>query len=81
MSKYTSARMREESIFTARLGKHGTRVWTGLTTPEIRRERIREAIVQNGLAARRFSKPGEKIETFTQHFEQFFGEPLIPKLL
>lgn len=65
-----------EDYFVRELGSAGSATIAGVTTPEIRRDRIRQAIIDTGrvnddLLA---SKDG-KSETFAQRWERFYGLP------
>lgn len=68
-----------EDYFIRALGLPGYACVAGVTTTDERRNRIRQAIIDNGrvndvLAP---NKDG-KIETFAQRFERFFGVPFYP---
>lgn len=67
-----------ELYFIARLKDHGAQIMTGVTDPTIRRERIRKAILDNGLDAVIFgrNRGTGKPDTYSQAFERFYGEPL-----
>lgn len=65
-----------EAWLAKRLGEHGAGVFTGLTDPDIRRERIREAITANLLELVIIGATDRKPETYEQAFERVYGEPL-----
>ena len=67
-----------EAFFVTRLAQHGTSITIGRTDPQIRKERIRKAILDN---KREFTIIGafagsKKAETYQQLFERHYGEPL-----
>lgn len=67
-----------ESWLAMRLGQHGAGVFTGLTDPAIRRERVRAAITDNGLQCVIVGANDRKPENYSQAFERIYGEPLSP---
>ena len=69
-----------EAFIVRRLADHGRQVFTGVTDPAIRRERIRQAILDGKLEAAIIGKNAAgKAETYSQLFERLYGEPLTPK--
>lgn len=68
-----------EMYFAKRLGEHGKRVFTGLTDPTITKERIRQAIIDSKVDCTIIGRaPNGKPETYSQSFQRFYGEPLVP---
>lgn len=66
-----------ELYLAKRLGDHGAGVFTGLTDPAIRRERIRAAILEHGLELVILGRgKDKKPESYAQVFERLYGEPL-----
>jgi hypothetical protein len=66
-----------EMWFVKRLRELGRNVFSGDTTPEIRKERIREAIIEGNLDLAIIGKGrGGKPETFEDCFVRLFNEPL-----
>lgn len=69
-----------ETYITRRLGEHGTHVFTGFSSHDDRKLRIREAILAAGLEYVIIGRNGAgKPETYAQVFERHFGEPLQQK--
>jgi hypothetical protein len=69
-----------EAYFVRRLKDHGHAVYLGVTDPDIRRERIRAAILAAKCEQTIMGKnPAGKVETYAQLFERHFNEPLDPK--
>lgn len=81
MIEHTFQQFRTECHFDARLQKdRGLRIQDGDTTPEIRRERIRKAIVDCNLSDCRFGRRRDGVvETYREAFERFYQQPLQPK--
>jgi hypothetical protein len=68
-----------EEFFVRRLNDHRRAIHAGITDPDERRERIRYAILEGKLDCTIIGKsPGGKPETYTQAFERYYREPLIP---
>jgi hypothetical protein len=69
-----------ESYFARRVREEcGKSVYPVLTAPDVMRQRIRDAIVSNGLAEIMFGRRHDgSIETFRQAYERFYGLPLQP---
>lgn len=65
-----------EMLIAHRLRQHGINVFDGTTTPEIRRERARKAIVDAGLSAVIMGRKGGKPVTYGEYFQMTFGEAL-----
>lgn len=69
-----------EMWFVKRLKDHGHTVFLGDTTPEIRRERIRTAILDAQLDTVIIGRaPNGRPERYAESFERFYKQPLIPK--
>ncbi|HZP86617.1 MAG TPA: hypothetical protein VFB54_07330 [Burkholderiales bacterium] len=70
-----------EAWLARRLRDHGVDVFAGTTDRDIRRERIRAAILERGLAAVVLGKgAGGKPENYLQIFERLYQQPLnIPR--
>jgi hypothetical protein len=69
-----------ENWFANRLAEHGKKIFLGSTTFELRRQRIREAILERGVDyAIIGTKADGKPETYAQAFERFYSEPLHAK--
>jgi hypothetical protein len=68
-----------EYYFFLILREAGSAVLAGITTPAIRRERIREAILATGRAEEVLSanKKG-LVETFAERWSRFYGLPFYP---
>ena len=68
-----------ETAFVVRLAKLGRSITVGCTDHEIRKERIRSAIIQTGVASRIIGEfaGSRKAETFQELFERHYGEPLL----
>lgn len=67
-----------EAFFVTRLAQHGSSITIGTTNPQIRKDRIRRAIIDH---KREFIIIGQfagskKAETYQQLFERHYGEPL-----
>jgi hypothetical protein len=68
-----------EYYFFLILGEAGSAVIAGITTPEIRRERIREAILATGRAEEVLSASKKGlVETFAERWSRFYGMPFYP---
>lgn len=67
-----------ERWLAKRLGEHGAGIFTGLTDRDVRRERIRAAIVEHGLEAVIVGRHEGRPETYAQVFERLYGTPLDP---
>ena len=67
-----------EAFFITRLAQHGTSISLGKTDPDIRKERIRDAIIDNQRECTIVGKfaGATKVETYQQLFERHYGEPL-----
>jgi hypothetical protein len=62
-----------------RLQMHLAQVFDGRTDPDVRRERVRLAIIAGGLESIVIGhRAGGGSETYTQAFERLYGEPLEP---
>lgn len=69
-----------EAYLARRLGEHGTRVFTGVTDAQIRKDRFRAAIIDGGHSCTIIGRNlAGKVETYAQLFERMFNEPLIAK--
>lgn len=70
-----------ELWLVGRLRDHIAQIFTGGTDPEIRRERIRRAIMAAELSAVILGKNNAtgKAETYADAFERLYHEPLQPK--
>lgn len=69
-----------EMFFVRRLKEHGKRVLEGVTTSEITKERIRQALIDAKVDCTICGRNAAgKAETYAQAFERHFGEPLEPK--
>lgn len=76
------AKLDIELWFSRRLEQHGVcTIFAGVTTPEERRERIRELILVRGCDMTIIGRnPGtRRPETYREAFERAFKEPLEPK--
>jgi hypothetical protein len=66
-----------ESFFVLRLAQQGTSIAIEIATPEQRKQRVREAIIESG---KEFviigAAPNGKPETYAQCFERHYREPL-----
>jgi hypothetical protein len=68
-----------EAHFAKRLADHGKRVFEGATDPQLRKERIRQAIIESRMDCTVIGRNAAgKPETYAQLFERHFGEPLQP---
>lgn len=69
-----------ESYFAKRIEEETTlQVFAGTTDPHVRRERIRSAIIECGLAETTFGKRQDgSRETFRQAYERYYAMPLQP---
>jgi len=69
-----------ESYLARRLKEHGAPVFIGVTDTNIRKERLRKAIIDGKhdctIVGRNLAG---KAETYAQLFERIFNEPLEPK--
>lgn len=61
-----------------RLREHGARIFDGVTTPEVRKQRVREAIALVGSSVVVGRGKDRKPVTYQQAFEKLYDEPLIP---
>ncbi len=52
------------------------RVWSGATTPAIRKERLRQMILDWRVADQVIGRHGGQVETIRDHFERIYREPL-----
>jgi hypothetical protein len=69
-----------EMYFARRLAEHGRHVFTGLSDPTIRKDRIRQAILDAHMDCTIIGKNAAgKPETYAICFERLFHEPLVPK--
>lgn len=70
-----------ELWLVGRLRDHIAQIFTGGTDPEIRRERIRRAIIAAELSAVILGKNNAtgKAETYADAFERLYHQPLQPK--
>lgn len=68
--------LRAELWLIKRLGEHGVKITDGVTTPEIRKARARQAIVDAKLDQAIVGKIENKPMTYAQVFEHMYGEPL-----
>jgi hypothetical protein len=76
MSDSRFAQLDREAWLAQRLGEHGAGIFTGLTDRDVRRERIRAAIVEHGLEAVIVGRHEGRPETYAQVFERLYGTPL-----
>lgn len=79
MSQYTMdfTHFDAESFIVRRLKDHGREVFTGVSDPATRRERIRAAILEGGLEYAILGRNlAGKPETYAAAFERLYGEPL-----
>lgn len=60
-----------------RLREHGAAVFEGVTDRDTRRERVRAAILENGLASVVVGRREGKPCTYAEAFELVYGEPLV----
>lgn len=65
-----------EAWIIKRLGDLGRSIYDGNTSPYMRRERVRSAIVNGRLADLVIGNRSGTPETFAQAFERFYQEPL-----
>jgi len=65
-----------EAWLAQRLGEHGAGVFTGITDRDVRRERIRAAILEHGLTEVIVGRHEGKPQTYAQVFERLYGTPL-----
>jgi hypothetical protein len=66
-----------EAYFVRRLAEHGRTVFAGISDPDIRRERIRQAILDGKLdCAILGRRPDGKPETYQAAFERHYQQPL-----
>jgi hypothetical protein len=69
-----------ETYLVRRLKEHGHAIFTGVSDPEIRRERIRTAILDAGLDCTLVGKNlAGKTETYADLFGRIYAEPLHAK--
>jgi len=74
------AHLDAELWFVKRLKDHGKDVFLGDTTAEIRKERIRQAILERGCDVAIIGRSvNGKPETYSAAFERLFKEPLESK--
>ena len=52
------------------------RVWAGETTAAVRKERIRNVILDWRVASQPIGRHAGEVETIGQHFERIYREPL-----
>jgi len=72
--------LEQELWLARRLREHGARITDGVTTREERRERMRAAILENGLASVVLGRgKSGKPMTYAQAFEALYSEPLEAK--
>ena len=69
--------LHHELWLAQRLQRHGVAVFAGDTTPAVRRERMRAAILEHCLSAVIAGSRQRKPETYAQVFERLYGEPLV----
>ena len=71
-----------EMWFIKRMNQHGvldaTEIFAGITDTSTRRERMRKAVLDNGLAQTTIGRRNGREETFEDCFERLFSEPLQP---
>jgi hypothetical protein len=68
-----------EMWLLGRLQHHLAQVFTGATDPDVRRERVRRAIILGELDSIILGKrAGGGSETYAQAFERLYGQPLHP---
>jgi hypothetical protein len=68
-----------EMYFARRLGEHGKSIFTGISDPSITKARIRQAIIEARMDCNIIGRaPNGKSETYSQSFQRFYGEPLVP---
>lgn len=71
-----------ERYFAVRLKQHGSKIdiFAGSTTFEIRRERIRTAIIEGHFDVTVIGRnPSGAAETYEKLFARYYGEPLEPR--
>ena len=68
-----------ELWLVGRLRDHIAQIFTSDTDPNIRKERIRRAIVAAELQDAILGRHAGKVENYSQVFERLYGEPLEPK--
>lgn len=68
--------LRHELWLANRLERHGVQVFAGDTTAEVRRERMRTAILEAGLEAVIAGSRSSKPETYRDCFQRLYGVPL-----
>jgi hypothetical protein len=66
----------QEHYIVMRLHEHGVAIYTGVTDPEIRKQRIRAAIVNNRLESAVVKNAAGKAETWSDLFQRVFNEQL-----
>jgi hypothetical protein len=69
----TMLTLNAEAWLVKRLGEHGAKVFDGDTTPEIRRQRIREVIIEQQLPSVVIGRSAGRPETYRQVFERIYG--------
>jgi hypothetical protein len=68
-----------EMWLAKRITQHLSAVFIETTSRDIRKERIRRAIIAGALDVVILGRHAGKPETYTQAFERLYGEPLQPK--
>lgn len=76
MSASALTQLDHEAWLVKRLGDHGASVFDGDTDNQTRKERIRDAILSNGLSSVIAGQHNGKHETYAAVFRRLFGEPL-----
>ena len=78
LDMHRASRVNAEAWLIYRLGKLAKHIEDGVTTPEIRRDRLRALLIRERLEMAIAGRgEGGKPETFARVFERIFGEPLI----
>lgn len=72
---WSTEHLRREAQLVRRLGEHGMAVFTGDTTVEVRRERVREAIARVGCSVICGRDAQGRPVTYAQAFERLYGQP------
>jgi hypothetical protein len=75
---FTSQQLEREQYLIGRLGQHGANVDAGVTTPQIRMERMREAIAEVGPGIVIGRGKDRKPITYAQVFQQIYNQPYLP---
>jgi hypothetical protein len=76
MNGHDFAHFDQEHYIVMRLHEHGAAIYTGVTDQEIRKARIRAAIVNNRLECASVKNAAGIAETWTDLFQRVFNEQL-----